>query len=381
MTVRQSEWRPKIGILARRRPDGLSKTMAVSVVLHFLFFSLVILSQVLSKLNKPDYQSFQVNLVPSGVGVASPEKVVQKRVAKASKNKPSQTSKTPKTDKPLNSSKKAPPGLQVKAKIAPTNAPPLVQPKASKEKTPIKAPTAVQDDPDRLEEWWKKQSQTMKVTEKKPSEKQNKVVSPKRRTAKIDIIRKSIVVPPVVLNSKLNTKKNNPNTINPASPSLPRGHKADVESPETKALPPETSPSVTERMGDELPGPEAPDETASLGSRGGDGGIGSSGGASTGNVNFAFPGYLQRIDTKIRWQWAPPPIRPQKDSLVVRFDINKNGSIDKMSVVVKESSGNTFFDQAALRAVYAAHPFPALPDAYADQILTVYMHFIVQEAS
>ncbi len=95
--------------------------------------------------------------------------------------------------------------------------------------------------------------------------------------------------------------------------------------------------------------------------------------------DFKFRDYLQRVDGKIRWQWAPPPITPEKDSLVVRFDIKKDGSIDKISVVVEESSGNPFLDQAALRAVSAANPFSPLPDAYTNDILTFYMHFIVHK--
>ena len=406
MTARRSEWGPPIGILARHRPDGLSKTMAISVVFHFLCFALVILSQVLSKLNKPNYQSFQVNLVASGVGSASSGRVAQKPARRSSKNTPPRRRKTLTPGKPPSASKKAVPALpaksqKVKDRVLPSKVPTALPPPlpAPREKDPIKSPVAVQDDPDRLEEWWKKQSKSMKVPTVKTSKKQGKVVAPRRRTAKIDIMRKSVVVPPIARSSKVRPKKSDPISTTPVSPIRSARPEADVEALETKTLPQETSTpstpvtpssSVPTNEGEQSSPPGAggegsgqgePTETASLGSTDIDGPTGSTEGASTGSTNFAFPGYLQRIDNKIRWQWAPPPITPEEDSLVVRFDIKKDGSIDKMSVVVEESSGNPFFDQAALRAVYAAHPFPPLPEAYSDQILTVYMHFIVQEAS
>jgi len=373
VTVRRSTWGP-VGILARRQPDKLSKTMAVSLAVHVLFFALVILSQVLSKLNKPNYQSFQVDLIASGPGQASPGRGAQKKVRSASKKSVPSLGKTSPSTKPQ---KKAATTAPVKTrtvapKVSPSKPPALTAPP----KPPEKAPAAVQDDPDRLEEWWKKQSKSMKVAKSTTAKKQTKVVTPKRRTAKIDIERKSIVVPPAKTNSRIIPKKIDPLATKTA-PSRPSASpEMERKSPATDTL--SLSGRETDGAGSDQ---NKPTETASLGSTDQDGRIGASGGASTGSTRFAFPGYLQRIDSKIRWQWAPPPVSPDEDDLVVRFDIRKNGDIDKTSVVVEESSGNTFFDQAALRAVYAAHPFPPLPDAYSDSTLTVYMHFIVKEAS
>ncbi len=120
--------------------------------------------------------------------------------------------------------------------------------------------------------------------------------------------------------------------------------------------------------------------SSSIGGPGG-GGAGGTGMGAVGSSSFRFPSYLQKIDNKIRWQWAPPPVRSKADSLVVRFTIKKDGSIDKRSVTVEESSGNAFFDQAAMRAIFAAHPLPPLPEAYSEDLLTVYMNFVVKEDS
>lgn len=381
MTARRATWRP-VGILPRRRSDSLSKTMVVSLVLHSLFFALVILGQALSKLNKPNYQSFQVDLIASGFGPASPGRMTSKKTRSASKKVAALPGKTIAKAKPRSqkkAAKKATKASPVKTRsTSPKAAPAKVSPPPIVQKVPEKSPVAIQDDPDRLEEWWKKQSKSMKTPSSKTTQKQKKVVTPRRRTAKIDIERKSIVIPLPTSTSKALPKEDLPTKTEPPSVSVSESH-GPISEPETH-LPTDVDPDVAD-VGEAGSEQDAPTETASLGATDQNGRIGSSGGASTGSTNFAFPGYLQRIDSKIRWQWAPPPITPEEDSLVVRFDIKKNGNIDKMSVVVEESSGNPFFDQAALRAVYAAHPFPPLPDAYSDQILTVYMHFVVKEAS
>ncbi len=171
--------------------------MAASAAVHVLFFALVILSQVLSKLNKPTFQSFQVDLITTGSGQSSPSRLTQKKARSASKKPSASPGKTSRSIKPQ---KKAATTAPVKTRVSSPKAAPQKKSPAAPPKPATKAPVAVQDDPERLEEWWKKQSKSMKVAKSTTAKKQNKIVTPKRRTAKIDIERKSIVVPPVTTN-------------------------------------------------------------------------------------------------------------------------------------------------------------------------------------
>lgn len=94
------------------------------------------------------------------------------------------------------------------------------------------------------------------------------------------------------------------------------------------------------------------------GEKGGGGGI--SGAVSIASGNFKFPYYELSLRNKIERNWSPPPLI--KGSSWVRVVIGRNGKVVATEIV--ESSGNSFFDQAALRAIYLSDPFPPLPDNY-----------------
>lgn len=96
--------------------------------------------------------------------------------------------------------------------------------------------------------------------------------------------------------------------------------------------------------------PTGPEKTA--------GGI--SGAVSIASDNFKFPYYELSLRNKIERNWSPPPLI--KGSSWVRVVIGRNGKVVTTEIV--ESSGNSFFDQAALRAIYLSDPFPPLPDNY-----------------
>jgi len=248
-------------------------------------------------------------------------------------------------------------------------------------------------DPERLEDWWRKQKKSLRVPVSGPLVSRKKTLPPPTRTAKIDIKQRAIHLPSVSASL---------GEVNPSQTDSSAGG-GKVPEPQSQAEAPASSPSVSGTMGAAgAPGSDtagegaedprsreggefSPEASSTLGSTGGGSvrasvglGIKGSGGGTGGN-SFFFPSYLQKIDSKIRWHWAPPPVGSGEDSLVVQFVINKNGAIDKNSVEVKESSGNIFFDQAALRAVFAAHPLPPLPEAYAEDRLIIYMNFVVKE--
>lgn len=87
---------------------------------------------------------------------------------------------------------------------------------------------------------------------------------------------------------------------------------------------------------------------------------GFSGPISISSDNFKYPYYEISLRNKIERNWSPPPMI--KGSSWVRVVIGRNGRI--LTTEIIESSGNSFFDQAALRAIYLSDPFPPLPDNY-----------------
>ncbi len=93
--------------------------------------------------------------------------------------------------------------------------------------------------------------------------------------------------------------------------------------------------------------------------------------------DFRYPYYLKLIQGKISGNWMPPPVELGDDlrEVVVSFSLLNNGKI--ASVNVEKSSGNPFYDQAALRAVYAADPLPKFPDGLRESTLRVHFSFVL----
>ena len=93
--------------------------------------------------------------------------------------------------------------------------------------------------------------------------------------------------------------------------------------------------------------------------------------------NFGFPYYLDLIQRKIGRHWAPPPLKSTDglSEVVVVFVLYPDGQIK--NIVIEKKSGNAFFDQAALRAVYQANPLPPLPQGIFDKSLKVHFNFSI----
>lgn len=73
--------------------------------------------------------------------------------------------------------------------------------------------------------------------------------------------------------------------------------------------------------------------------------------------------YIQKVETTVRRRWNPPKETvPYK--VTVKFRVWKNGTVTDLSV--HNSSGLPGADDAALRAVRQAAPFPSLLDARVD---------------
>jgi len=77
--------------------------------------------------------------------------------------------------------------------------------------------------------------------------------------------------------------------------------------------------------------------------------------------DFKFPPYLAIIREKVEQHWNPPP--GEKGMKVkVQFRLLRSGRVGDSNL--EKSSGNFYFDQAAMRAILSSSPFPPLPDEF-----------------
>ena len=93
--------------------------------------------------------------------------------------------------------------------------------------------------------------------------------------------------------------------------------------------------------------------------------------------DFKYDYYLGLIRNKVDNRWNQPVTYSHVKKAVVEFTILRNGRID--NVRISESSGDTYFDQTALRAVSVSAPFPPLPKGYKENSLRVRYKFIFEK--
>lgn len=150
----------------------------------------------------------------------------------------------------------------------------------------------------------------------------------------------------------------------PRAPTLPR--------PGEKELPPLATPPSGAKRGEKTAESARPQESASLGAPTG---VVTGSGALTLDVgDFPYAWYLRQVLQKVEFEWqrqnqpAEPPQKPQ-----IYVEIQRDGSIGPPSI--HKSSGNAFYDNAALRAVMSASPFPKLPDDWTKPSLRILFTF------
>jgi TonB family protein len=91
--------------------------------------------------------------------------------------------------------------------------------------------------------------------------------------------------------------------------------------------------------------------------------------------DFPFTYYLRQLHAKVSERWRRPPlVSTEQTATVVYFEIDREGQI-RGDPKIKQSSGNELYDQAALRAVVDAIPFPPLPREFPGQYLKVNFGF------
>jgi protein TonB len=159
-------------------------------------------------------------------------------------------------------------------------------------------------------------------------------------------------------------------TMPSRAPALP--HAGDKELPTVPSSPPVTKPVPAPAPAPATPArrevavaPPPPPLGRPTGSA-----LGS--GAVTLNVSdFPFAWYMRIISAKVTEGWSARALEGRQPVAV--FEIGRNGQVSNLSI--EKSSGNPYYDQAALRAIIGANPFPPLPEDYKQPFLRVHMGF------
>jgi TonB family protein len=88
--------------------------------------------------------------------------------------------------------------------------------------------------------------------------------------------------------------------------------------------------------------------------------------------DFPFSYYVQQLLALIGANWFRPDV-PDGTVCTVSFRIQRSGQVAGVSV--ETTSGISYYDRAAVRAVYAATPLPPLPTDYPNDQLGVHLRF------
>lgn len=91
---------------------------------------------------------------------------------------------------------------------------------------------------------------------------------------------------------------------------------------------------------------------------------------------FPFSYYLSAIERKVSQNWFSG-VGGGGLSCVVYFRLSRDGRIADLRV--EQTSGNSYFDRSATRAVRSAAPFPPLPRAFADEFLGIHFTFVQKD--
>ena len=90
------------------------------------------------------------------------------------------------------------------------------------------------------------------------------------------------------------------------------------------------------------------------------------------SLNEEFGDYMAEVRSKISKAWAPPNVLEEGHAGVV-FKIDNNGNV--ISAYIKESSGNSLYDESALNSVQKAAPYPCFPENASRESITVMYSF------
>ena len=150
-------------------------------------------------------------------------------------------------------------------------------------------------------------------------------------------------------------------SLPPSAPSRPRPDEKEL--PQVASATPTPTPTAAPvRRESSAPPPPLGAATGSA----------SGAGPLTLNVSdFPYAYYLRQVTEKIREKWNGRAI-PGSQPIVV-FEIRRDGRLNVAAI--EKSSGNTAYDQVALRALNDAGPFPPLPDDFKKPVLRIGLQF------
>lgn len=107
-------------------------------------------------------------------------------------------------------------------------------------------------------------------------------------------------------------------------------------------------------------------------------GTGDGTGIAVDGANFPFSYFLMAIERRVSDNWFSAVSEGATGlTCVVYFRLNRDGSAS--DVRLEKSSGNAYFDRAAMRAVKSATPFPPLPKAFTEAFLGIHFTFVQKE--
>ncbi len=138
--------------------------------------------------------------------------------------------------------------------------------------------------------------------------------------------------------------------------------KEKEKTPETKPEPEKAKPEPEEKPMDLSVGKETEDGTS----------------IAVEGKPFPFSYYLAAIERKVSQNWFSGVSSGAEGlSCLVFFRLRRDGRVD--DVRIEQSSGNTYFDRSAMRAVRSAAPFPPLPRAFTENYLGIHFTFVQKD--
>ena len=97
-------------------------------------------------------------------------------------------------------------------------------------------------------------------------------------------------------------------------------------------------------------------------------------------ANFPFGYFLAAIERRVSENWFSAVSEGGTGlTCVVYFRLMRDGGVSDARI--ETSSGNSYFDRAALRAVKSAVPFPPLPRAFTDEYLGIHFTFVQRDGA
>ena len=150
-------------------------------------------------------------------------------------------------------------------------------------------------------------------------------------------------------------------------PKRPEPEKPAVVKPKEKEKPPEAEPEEAPPEQEEKPmdlsvGKDVEDGTS----------------IAVEGKPFPFSYYLSAIERKVSQNWfSGVSTGAEGLTCLVFFRLRRDGRVD--DVRIEQSSGNTYFDRSAMRAVRSAAPFPPLPRAFTDNYLGIHFTFVQKD--